>query len=170
MPGPAPRGPGKTRRRNTEIWTPLPAEGRREPAPKLPERQVLDRDGDLRSVPWQPSTLEWWTTVWASPMATQWSPADVPSLVRLAVLIDDCMVTADPRTGAEIRQLEDRFGLSPQARLKLRWVIGESAEASAEASGDALPAAAADASRATAVADDASRPDPRRLRMLPGGA
>ena len=168
MPGPAPRGPGKTRRRNTEVWVTLPAAGRQEPPPALPGVR-----------PWLPTTVEWWNAIWASPMATQWSASDIPTLQRLAALVDGALFDPDPRAGAEIRQLEDRFGLSPQARLKLRWVIADQAAdaeteadgaAAAAAGGTTRPLASGDASRSTTVAGDASRPDPRRLRALPGGA
>lgn len=65
-------------------------------------------------------------------MATQWQEADVPGLVRLARLVDTVNRTDGQKswTGSqqsnllsEIRQLEDRFGLSPKARQSLRWEI-----------------------------------------------
>jgi hypothetical protein len=57
-------------------------------------------------------------------MAAVWLEADVPALVRLAALVD----LADsgdmaPQVLAEIRQLEDRFGLSPLARRRLQWEL-----------------------------------------------
>jgi hypothetical protein len=53
-------------------------------------------------------------------MAAVWLEADVPALVRLATLnelLEEGEATA--MALAEIRQLEDRFGLSPMARLRL---------------------------------------------------
>jgi hypothetical protein len=70
------------------------------------------------------STRDWWTTVWRSPMATAWLEADVPALVRLATLnelLEQGEATA--MVLAEIRQLEDRFGLSPLARRRLQWEV-----------------------------------------------
>jgi len=66
-------------------------------------------------------------------MAALWLEADVPSLVRLAALVD----LADsgdmaPQVLAEIRQLEDRFGLSPLARRRLQWELEQAAAAEAE--------------------------------------
>jgi uncharacterized protein YerC len=57
-------------------------------------------------------------------MATVYTEADVPALIRLARFMDlDCRGLADSTTRSEIRQLEDRFGLSPLARRRLEWEI-----------------------------------------------
>jgi hypothetical protein len=106
--------PGQRRRRNLNQtqWRTLPREGRKGRAPGLP-------DGD-----WLPSTLVWWREIWASPMATAWTAADRGGLERLATLKDEW-----DRGGAPvsmliaIQRLEDRFGLSPEARKRLHWQI-----------------------------------------------
>ena len=64
---------------------------------------------------------KWWQTVWASPMAAVYLEADVSALVRLAGLVGD--PDPSPPVLAEIRQLEDRFGLSPLACRRLQWEI-----------------------------------------------
>jgi hypothetical protein len=73
----------------------------------------------------------WWSTVWDSPMAAVYLEADVPALTRLASLIDQA---AQGEVGAkllgEIRQLEDRFGLSPLARRRLQWELEQANEQS----------------------------------------
>jgi hypothetical protein len=58
-------------------------------------------------------------------MANAWLEADVPGIVRLASLVDRVHQEADvPMTVlSEIRQLEDRYGLSPLARRRLQWEI-----------------------------------------------
>lgn len=74
------------------------------------------------------ATRDWWRTVWASPMAAVYLDADVPALVRLAGLVD--LVnrgTATTMTLSEIRQLEDRFGLSPLSRRRLQWEVSQAA-------------------------------------------
>jgi hypothetical protein len=73
-----------------------------------------------------PSTREWWATVWSSPMAVVYLEADVPALARLAVLVDRLERGeggGGARLLAEVRSLEDRFGLSPLARRRLQWEI-----------------------------------------------
>ena len=109
-----PKPPGQRRRRNAgqSQWRQLPAEGRSGAAPALPD---LD---------WMDETLVWWETIWASPMATAWQPADVDALVRLARLRDaDARGEGSVAALAQITALEDRFGLSPKARRALQWEI-----------------------------------------------
>lgn len=63
-------------------------------------------------------------------MAAVYLDADVPALVRLAVLVDLNSQGDMPMTGLmEIRNLEDRFGLSPLARRRLEWEVGQAAGA-----------------------------------------
>jgi hypothetical protein len=73
---------------------------------------------------WHNRTIAWWSTVWASPMAGMWLESDTPVLERLAELLD-ALYRGDRRARIlnEIRQLEDRFGLSPLARRRLQWEI-----------------------------------------------
>jgi hypothetical protein len=79
----------------------------------------------------------WWATVWASPMAAVYLDADVPALTRLASLIEQASQRdVGAKVLAEIRQLEDRFGLTPLARRRLQWELepagGEDAPPSGE--------------------------------------
>lgn len=116
-----PKPPGQRRRRNIgqSQWKQLPAEGRKGTAPELPDLDWLD------------DTREWWETIWASPMATVWQPADVDALVRLARLRDaDARGEGSVTALSQITALEDRFGLSPKARRALQWEIA-SADTSA---------------------------------------
>jgi hypothetical protein len=113
MSGPPPKSAAQRRRRN------------RAPAPvKLrakPERKTPTLPGATH---YSKATRAWWATVWASPMAAVWLDADVPALVRLAglnELLEQGEATA--MVLAEIRQLEDRFGLSPMARRRLQWEL-----------------------------------------------
>jgi len=63
-------------------------------------------------------------------MSVTWIEADVPTLKRLAVLVElvgrgqvSAMILS------EIRQLEDRFGLSPLARRRLEWELEQGRDA-----------------------------------------
>lgn len=96
------------------------------------------------------ATRDRWLAFWTSPVAKLVDTgSDLPALSRLFELVDDCtryrtsirqspflegsqgQVVRNPyvrdlqAAQAELRQLEDRFGLSPRARLSLGVVLGE---------------------------------------------
>lgn len=71
--------------------------------------------------------LKLWRQMWRGPAATMWTVDDVPALTRLVALSADPATWTNPRLLAELRQLEDRFGLSPWARRAMRWSVEESA-------------------------------------------
>ncbi len=125
-------------------------------------------DGGEVEVPAPPkgvlkATRDWWTELWTSPLAQAYETTDVPSLRRLAELYDERKRAYDafkrqrltagssgqPRLNplgkfiheldVEIRNLEDRFGLSPMSRLKLGVQFGE-AHKSLEALNEAMNA------------------------------
>ena len=104
------------------------------------------------SVAWRPGTVERWAEFWGSPLAGQVQVSDYGPLRRLFWLYDECdrLLEAIEATGrvvegsqgqpranplykqvqefqAEARQLEDRFGLSPKARLALGISFAEAA-------------------------------------------
>ncbi len=115
MPGPLPK-PAETRqRRNAPTYpeTALPAEGRQGPPPPLPSFKD-----------WHPRTLEAWAAWWATPQAVLWDQTG-KTLHRWALLYDVLVVdpSAPPSVQAQLIQLEDRHGMSPQAMAKLRWAV-----------------------------------------------
>lgn len=116
--GPMPKDAAARRRRNTASpgQTVLPAEGRSGSVPALPGASGYSA-----------TVRRWWRDAWRSPMATQWDPAtDVPALARLAALRDRALAgTSNATELAEARQLEDRYGLNPQARARLGWTVEE---------------------------------------------
>jgi len=83
-------------------------------APPLPEREGG----------WSDRTLEWWKTIWASPMAILWLPADMGALHDLAELRERLSV-GDQRLGGmgSVRAIEDRLGLTPKSRALLKWLL-----------------------------------------------
>ena len=118
MGGRTPKPRGTQRKKGSAQGAELPAEGRRGPVPELP-----------RADEFLASTRDWWEGTWRSPMATVYQEADVPTLVRLARFIDlEARGQADGIVRTEIRQLEDRFGLSPLARRRLQWEIAQATE------------------------------------------
>jgi hypothetical protein len=113
---PQPKPPNQRRRRNAgqAQWKQLPAEGRTESAPDLP--------GDE----WLSSTIDWWMTIWSSPMAVAWEKADEDSLIRLARMRDEFHRDSLPVSAyGAMQALEDRFGLSPKSRRALQWEIAK---------------------------------------------
>ena len=101
---------------------------------------------------WTAGTLERWGEFWSSPLSAQVEQSDHGALRRLFWLYDEVerLIAAIDQTGrvvagsqgqpranplykqvqefqAEARQLEDRFGLSPKARLALGISFAEAA-------------------------------------------
>lgn len=117
MPGPPPRHAAQRRRQNRTSRQILPPEGP-ESVPALPGRSKM-----------LASTRAWWEAVWRSPMAHAYIEADALALQRLAQMIDlAARGEANAALLTEIRQLEDRMGLSPMARRRLEWEIGPPAD------------------------------------------
>lgn len=110
--------------------------------------------GGRREVPaapkgWYKATRESWDSFWSSDLGAAVSATDVPALERLWHLRDQWerarrIVTREPlvmgsqgqpvenplskrmdRIAGEIRQLEDRFGLTPSSRARLNVSFGD---------------------------------------------
>lgn len=132
MPGPAPKPAGERRRRNAPMANTvhLPSEGRTEPAPVWPTGFGHGALAD-----------EIWAELWSTPQAVAWERLGYTRVVARYV---GCLVAAerdlddieDPKLYAsmlanqakllpEVRQLEDRLGLTPMAMLRLRWEVVE---------------------------------------------
>lgn len=134
MPGPAPKPTDQRRRRNAPSanTVKLPATGRSGPPPAWP----LDSE--------QPS---FWAELWASPQAVAWERAGwIRMIARYASLVVATEQESCPALiFGEVRQMEDRLGLSPMSLLRLRWEI-EEVEAPAV---EAVPVAAGPKRRLT---------------------
>nr|SAP16271.1 hypothetical protein BN4615_P10934 [Nonomuraea gerenzanensis] len=113
-----------------------------------------------------PATKDRWASYWTSPVAKLVDAvSDLPALERLFWLYDDLersrqavAETGHVITGskgqqvmnpllrhmqtqaAETRQLEDRFGLSPRARLSLNLTLGQAAQSLADLNGPFMEA------------------------------
>ena len=117
--GPVPKPVSALRRPNSvRALIQLPSEGYQGPVPEWP----LDDP--------TPSELRRWERVWTSPMAARWARMGGCELVVARYVRDCLLVENDSHTTvalahlhAEVRQLEDRLGLSPLALLRLRWEI-----------------------------------------------
>jgi len=130
MPGPVPKPPGLRQRRNrvsTRSLLPSASESRKRRVPQLPKRDSLTEK-------WHPKVIEWWNSVWKSPMAAEFLDADMRGgLYVLAELKQQWYSTGDPKVlvalSSEIRQQEVRFGLSPIDRRRLQWEVEKGEQA-----------------------------------------
>lgn len=135
MPGPAPKDASTRARRNKTATSATLQADASIVAPELPV-------GD-----WHPMVLDWWRSLWASPMAPEYDDADRHGLFELAMLRNDFWKaeTAKERkdAAAEIRLQDQRFGLSPIDRRRLQWEIVRTEDATAKSAKRQAPAAPA---------------------------
>ena len=125
MPGPAPSR--NARRRNIRPdWRTLPAAGRTGMVPDWPMAEQSESESAL------------WLDLWRTPQAVAWFELGwTRTVARYARLVCQSEHQPDPDSDrpayaeaallGEIRQIEDRLGLSPLAMRRLQWEI-ESAE------------------------------------------
>lgn len=132
MPGPPPKPDNQRRRRNATVaMTRLPSEGRTGETPEWPLASSAAYDPDL------------WAELWSTPQAVAWErlgAGTVRVVARYVVLLAEADV-GEPKAAMEVRQLEDRLGLSPLAMLRLRWEVAadEVAEQRSAREADAKP-------------------------------
>lgn len=112
MPGPAP-DPNARRRNARPQWKKLPATGRQGDPPEYPLGAMTKKLEGL------------WAELWASPQAVAWAEYGWTRVVaRYAKLV---LAAERPNAKAallgEVRQLEDRLGLSPMAMKRLQWEL-----------------------------------------------
>ena len=112
MPGPPPKRNARRTNKRPD-WRTLPASGREGDPPEFP----LSRP----SV----AVLALWLDLWRSPQAVAWEQFGwtrvVARYAKLLVAAERTNATA--ALLAEVRQLEDRLGLSPMAMRRLQWEI-----------------------------------------------
>lgn len=114
MPGPPPKPDSQRRRRNATVaMTQLPAEGRQGEPPAWPLAASAAFDEQT------------WRDLWSTPQAEAWERLGVGVIrmvARYVVLLAEADV-GEPKAAMEVRQIEDRLGLSPLAMLRLRWEV-----------------------------------------------
>jgi hypothetical protein len=139
--GPPPKADAQRRRRNAVPGTVyLPAEGREGDPPEFPlVSMTLGEDVA-------------WRDLWSTPQAVAWERNGVGTVRVVArycrllcsaefAALSLATSVASAQTLGEVRQLEDRLGLTPMAMLRLRWevVTDELAEAREDATPEAAP-------------------------------
>jgi hypothetical protein len=146
MPGPAPKPAAQRRRTNPTIaMTRLPSEGRKGEAPEWPMRTHAGFDENL------------WAELWSTPQAVAWErlgAGTIRVVARYVVLLAEADV-GEPKAAMEVRQIEDRLGLSPLAMLRLRWEVAPDEVAEAREQRTASPAKS-DARARLRIVDPAS--------------
>lgn len=117
--GPAPKPESQQRRRGRGLaagaTTRLPAGGREGSAPDWPLSRPSAREAQL------------WERLWRTPQSVMWERlgwADVVARYTRQLTVAE---RRKPPVAvlAEVRQLEDRLGLTPMAMLRLRWEISD---------------------------------------------
>lgn len=117
MPGPPPKPPGQRRRRNANPGeTLLPAAGREGKPPPwpLPGKKLA---GEAAI----------WAELWKTPQSVAWERL---GWTRVVARYARGLVAAEkpyalPPLLGEIRQLEDRLGLTPMAMRRLMWKVDD---------------------------------------------
>lgn len=118
MPGPPPKKDARHRGKPLANTLQLPAEGRKGSPPLWPGPGLLP--GKSEQV---------WAELWATPMAVAWERYGwtrvVARYVLSLALAEKSLTDHEPDTKllAEVRNYEDRLGLTPMAMLRLRWEI-----------------------------------------------
>jgi hypothetical protein len=130
MRGPTPK-PAALRQRTNRVagaaTLPTEAETASNTVPDLPARE---KSTEI----WHKRVLEWWASVWRSPMSKEYLSADMRGgLFDLAELRHRLYTETDTKIivalVAEIRQQDIRFGLSPIDRRRLQWEVAKGEEA-----------------------------------------
>lgn len=122
MPGPAPKknarfGVGKSG------WVSLPAEGRSGKAPAWPLSGRAPAG---------------WAELWRLPQAVMWerdnSVVQVATYLLTRTAAHEALEVGEPNAAllSELRQIEDRLGLSPMALKRLQWEISETSASKPE--------------------------------------
>lgn len=126
--GPLPTGNARRRNAPTIPTTVLPAEGRKGRAPKIPKWWDLGESGRA-----------FWSFAWHTPQAHAWDVVSVLDVVaRRAHLVDFLGTIPEDEVSKrgtvlrEMRELDDRLGLTPKSLAALRWKILDTSEAVVE--------------------------------------
>lgn len=116
---PLPKPADQRRRRNAPLanTVKLPRAGRQGPPPPFPEGKLSKADAAV------------WAELWATPAAAAWERNNwtrvVARYLRVSRAAEKALAAGDVSAMllGEVRQLEDRLGLTPIAMLRLRWEI-----------------------------------------------
>lgn len=114
MAGPPPKNPSERRRRNA-----------------TPGFEQLDPNGRVARIPdwpFPPATreeLNKWAQLWRLPQSVKWDEMNSHDMVALYVrsLMAALKDVTDTKLMNEVRQLDNKLGISPLAMRNMRWEI-----------------------------------------------
>ena len=68
--------------------------------------------------------LDMWNSLWTTPQAAMWASMHIEHVIARYVVVT-CLAEQTQQAGllAEVRQMEDRLGLTPVSLRKLQWKI-----------------------------------------------
>lgn len=117
--GPTPKDPSTLARRNKgpeiRVVEAVAAE-----QPKLPELVFTDKDGDAEPFFWPQQTRDWWSH-WADhPNADEFTALEWDYLLATAIVHAKFFQTGDTKLLPELRLREQNFGVTLEARQRLR--------------------------------------------------
>lgn len=129
----------------TSTRSPGRGKAKRPPARVLP---AAGRKGRAPAWPLEGKAPKQWARVWKAPQAVVWEEMRLHAVVaRYALLLavvehrwdseEGTPITASALSNAwsEVRQMEDRLGLSPLAMMRMEWEVREDEAAAPQASG-----------------------------------
>ena len=126
MPGPLPDPNAIRRNAPTIPTTELPASGPSSPVPDVPAWISLGDAG-----------MSWWEWAWHTPQACGWSTGNLVTVAHRAAL-EDALVSGDPKSRVgvlrEMRDFDDRLGLTPKGMAALRWKVVDDSPAEVKSS------------------------------------
>lgn len=109
---------------NAADFVSIPAAGNQQPAPAWP----LDNEPAR-------AELTMWQQLWTTPQATMWASMHIEHVIARYVTVT-CLAEETQQAGllTEVRQMEDRLGLTPLSLQKLQWKIEHQEEQPADTS------------------------------------
>lgn len=89
---------------------------------------VFGEMNPMTGEPWSQATRRLWTELGTFPSTDLLQPAQWSVLAR-AMMLDDAMVSGDPKLAAEVRLQLQKFGVAPDDVARLRIVFAQADEA-----------------------------------------
>lgn len=97
---------------------------------KRPGRKPLPPEWARNDTPlWGNVAEAWWKWAWDQPISGLWETADHPALCRRALMEQVFTMAPQAALAAQMLSLDDRLGLTPTSRMRMRVKYEDEAEA-----------------------------------------